>query len=529
MSEIDRTRGVIGGTLVLMLAQVGSMAVSLLLTPFMVNQLGIERFGLWAFLNAVVAFAGLLEVGVGRGSVRFIAFYGERQELDVVRRIVSYGMASRVGLGLILCPVAWLLGRELLPHADISASLLDEAKTLLPLVLGYFFLSAGVRLLSALLIGFERTWLVALITLVSQVVYAGLVVAFLLAGLELYGLLLAVTIQIALQGLACYAFARRLIGPVFGNPLHLDRPLLVEMLKFGGWTQVTALSALVNRQTDAVVIGSFIDVRSVGLYDLGNRIAQLSRTIPLALLGPLLPAAARIHAQRDQKRIARTMLQGNRLLGLMTLGIAGFVIATAPLIITVWLGRSYPHVALIAVLITLTWVINNLTGVGTTVVSAIGRPRYESEYAVIGMVLNIAATIVLGAIYGLLGVIAGTVFGVVTSSIYFLWRVHRLLELPLWEYLGSWLLRLTASIAVPAGSAYALRLALPGSLLDDRANGIAMLVLLALAYGAMTLLSLRMFGFLERRDLETIERVLPTRFRGVTRRPTVEFLFGARP
>jgi O-antigen/teichoic acid export membrane protein len=529
MNDVDRTRGVLGGTLVLMLAQVSSIVVSLLLTPFMVNELGLERFGLWAFLNAVVAFAGLLEVGLGRGSVRFIAVFGERKELDVVRRIVSYGMLSRIALGVLLCPLAWLLGRGLLPHAGISDSLLGEAKTLLPLVLGYFFLSAGVRLLSALLIGFERTWLVALITLVSQLVYAALVVVFLLAGLELYGLLIAAGIQSILQGVACYAFAKRLIGQVFGNPFALRRELIVEMLKFGGWTQVTALSALVNRQTDAIVIGSFLSVRSVGLYDIGNRIAQLTRTLPLTLLGPLLPATARMHAQRDDKRIARTLLQGNRLLALMSLGIAGFIVATAPLIMTVWLGRRYPDVATIAVLLTLTWVVNNLTGVGTTVVAAIGRPAYESEYALIGMVLNIAATIVLGTLYGLYGVIVGTVFGVVTSSIYFLWRVHRLLGLPLWQYLGSWLWRLCASTAIAAAVTLAVRTALPDSIVDDRANGGLALVLLALLYAGAMLVNLRLFRFLESRDLDTVERVLPTRLRRIARTGPVEFLFGARP
>lgn len=528
MNEVDRTRGIVGGTLVLMLAQVSGIAVAFVLTPFIVSQLGIERYGLWAFLYAIVAFAGLLEVGVGRGSVRFIAFYGERQELDVVRRIVSYGMLVRVGLALLLCPLAWLLGRALLPHAGIADSLLDEAKTLLPLVLAYFFLTAAVRLLSALLIGFERTWIVALVTLVSQLLYGGLVVLFLLEDLELYGLLLAAAVQSVFQGIACYVIGKRLVGRIFGNPFAIGRPLLVEMLKFGGWTQVTALTALVTRQTDAIVIGSFINTRTVGFYDLGNRIATLTRTIPLTFLNPLLPAAARIHAQDDQKRIARTLLQGNRLLSLLSLAIGGFVLATAPLIMTVWLGRSYPDVPTIAVLLTLTWAINNLTGVGTTIVEAIGRPQYASEYAVIGMLLNIAATVVLGLIYGLYGVIAGTVFGVVTASIYFLWRVHRLLSLPLWDYVGSWLWRLATATGIAAAVTFALRVSLPDSMVDGRANGGLSLALLALVYVGLLLAGLRLVRFLQLRDLATVERILPARLQGLARRPAVEFLFGAR-
>ena len=528
MNEVDRTRGIVGGTLVLMLTQAGSIVVTLLLTPFMVNELGLELYGLWVFLFAVVAFAGLLEVSIGRGSVRFIAFYGERGENDIVRRIVSYGALTRLALGVVLCPLAWVVGKALLPHANIPDSLLDEAETLLPLVLGYFFLSATTRLMAALVIAFERTWLVALITFASQLLYAGLVVLFLLEGLELYGLLIAVTVQSVVQGLACYVVGRRLIGPVFGNPFALEREVVVELLKFGGWTQLTNLSTLVNRQVDAILIGSFIAIGTVGLYDLGNKIAQVARTLPLTLLGPLLPAASRIHAQRDHERIARTTLQGSRLLALVTFAIAGFFVATASLIMTVWLGKSYPDVATIAVLLIVAFAVNNLTGVGTTIVAAIGLPRYESEYAIAGMVLNIIATAVLGAIFGLYGIIAGTVFGITTSSIWFIWRFHRLLELPIREYLFAWLWRLFTVTVIASGATYGLRTVLPDSLMDSRGNGAVTLALLALVYALLFLAGLRVFSFLQRRDLETIQRIVPRRLQNLARRPAVEFLFGTR-
>jgi O-antigen/teichoic acid export membrane protein len=337
-----------------------------------------------------------------------------------------------------------------------------------------------------------------------------------------------VTAQSVAQGLVCYVVGRRLIGPVFGNPFELQRSVVVELLKFGGWTQLTNLSTLVNRQTDAVLIGSFIAIDTVGLYDLGNKIAQVARTIPLTLLGPLLPAASRIHAQRDRPRIARTVLQGSRLLALVTFGIAGFFVAAAGLIMTVWLGKSYPDVATIAVLLTVTFAVNNLTGVGTTIVAAIGLPRYESEYAIVGMVLNITATVVLGAIFGLYGIIAGTVFGITTSSIYFIWRFHRLMELPIRQYLFSWLWRLGTVTAIASAATYGLRMALPDSMVDGRGSGAISLVLLVLFYAVLFVAGLRVFSFLQRRDLETIQRILPGRLQNLTRISAVEFLFGTR-
>jgi O-antigen/teichoic acid export membrane protein len=528
LKPADRTRSVLGNTAVVALAQVSAILVSLLLTPYVLHTLGIERFGLWAFLGSIVAFAGLLQLSLGRGSIRFIAFYSERGELDVVRRIVSYGVLWHVVAGLALTPVAWIVGDVVLPHVHISRELLGTAKNLFPMILAYVFFAGAVRPLASLLIGLERMWMTSLTTLLSQALYAVFVVVLLSQGAGLYGLLAAAVLQTGLQATAYYLTCRRVVGQVFGNPFALDRRVVKEMVKFGGWQQGTAIAALVNRQTDGIVIGTWINVSSVGLYDIGIRVAGLIRTLPLTLLGPLFPAAASIHAQDDHKRLARTVLQASRLLGLLTIGMAGFVFATAPLIVIVWLGRAYPHVAWITILLAIAYVVNNLTGVGTTVVSAIGKPRYESEYAVIGAGLNIAATLALAPFFGLYGIIGGTVFGIVASSLYFLWRFHRLMRFSLWEYLGAWLWRLTAATASAALVVYVLRAVLPSEFTRARGGGALTLIALALVYGITLLMGLRAVRFFDGRDLAIVQRVLPVRLQSLTRSTAIEFLFGTR-
>jgi O-antigen/teichoic acid export membrane protein len=529
LKPIDRTRAILGNTVVLTLGQVSGIAVSILLTPYIVHTLGIERYGLWAFLSSVVAFAGLLQFGIGKGSVRFIAFYSERNELDIVRRIVSYVVLSHVVAGVILIPIAWLTARAIVPHLHISRTLAPTAETLFPLIFAYSFFAGAVRPLGMLLIGLERMWMTSAVALLSQLVYAAGVVALLSHGLGLYGLVVATFMQIAFQGLACYLIGRHLIGRVLGNPFRLGRAVLKEMLKFGSWIQVNSVAGLVNSQTDAIVIGSWVNVESVGLYAIGNRIAQLVRMIPLTLLPPLLPAVAGIHAQGDDERIARTVLQGSRFVGLLTIGMSGFVLATAPLIMTVWLGQSYPHVVAITVLLVVAYAVNNLTGVGTTVISAVGRPRYESEYAVLGMVLNIAATVALAPFFGLYGILGGTVIGVGLCSVYFLWRFHRIMRLPLWEYLGTWLWRVVGSAVLAGFALFVLRSALPSAIDGNRGVGLLALVGLGLVYTAVLLVCLRAFKFFQTRDLATLRRVLPSRLQGLARLAPVEFLFRGTP
>jgi O-antigen/teichoic acid export membrane protein len=528
LKPTDRTRSLLGNTAVLGFAQVSGMLVSLVLTPYIVATLGVERFGLWAFLGSVVAYAGLLQFGLGRGSVRFISLYSERGEIDVVRRIVSYSVLAHILAGVLLTPLAWLIARAVFPHVHLSHGLVSTAEILFPLVLAQFFFAGAVFPFAALLIGLERMWMTSAATLASQLIYATAVVTLLSQGKGLYGLLAATFLQTAFQGAVYYVIGRRLIGQVLGNPFRLNRSVVSEMLRFGGWLQVSRVANLVNSQTDSILIAGWVNVASVGLYDLGNRVARLVRTLPLTLLGPLLPAAAAIHAQGDAKRVARTVLQGSRLVGVLTLGMAGFVLATAPLIMRVWLGHDYPHVSAICILMVIAYGVNNLTGVGTTVVSAIGQPRYESEYAVLGMLLNVAATLILAPFFGLYGVVGGTVFGVVVCSLYFLWRFHRLMALSMRVYLLAWLWRLLAATTVSGAVVLGLRLALPESLQSGRARGAVVLMGLGLLYCCLMLVTLRTFRFLQGRDLAILKRILPGPLQPLTRLPAMEFFFDSR-
>ncbi len=178
----DKAKSIARNTSVLTIAQFSGIIVMVLLTPFILHHLGIHLFGLWAFVSAIVAFASLLNLGLGRGTARFVAVYAERGEVDVIRRIVTYGILSHVVVGLLLTPLAWLAGQILLPHTAISEADLELAQNVLLLTFLVVVFAAGVRPLGSLLIGLERIWITSLAVLASQVAYAAAVVALFSAG-----------------------------------------------------------------------------------------------------------------------------------------------------------------------------------------------------------------------------------------------------------------------------------------------------------------------------------------------------------
>jgi O-antigen/teichoic acid export membrane protein len=513
--------------MVLATERVAGIAVSLLVMPIVLRHVGIEEYGLWILISSVIGYIGLIQVDVMRSNARFIAFHAARNELDVARDLVAYSTTWYLVLSVALAPVAWLVGIYVLPHLGVPPDLIETAQDVFLLAFAYSCVVRVLNPLLGLLAGIEQWWAASVGNLAGHFVYAVVVIGLLAGGVGLYALPIALIVRSVFAAAVWYLVARRFIGRVYGNPLRLDRGVRNALMRFGGWHQVHQGSRVVNDQTDALLIGAWVDIVTVGYYGIAGRIADLVRLFPQALVYPLLPTATAIHADGDSKRLADAFLQAGRLVGLLTLGIAGFVVATTPLISMFWLGTTYPQVAMITALLVAAYAVSNLTLVGATMLSAIGKPRYEAEYAVLGATLNIAVTVVLGLAFGLYGILGGTLIGVVVSSVYFLWRSHQVLQLSKWDYFGDWLWRLAAATLVAAAGVYATRLALPESLTDSRGSAALSLVVLGGLYVGVLLLGLRWLRFLQRRDLAILKRVLPARLQPLASLRAVEFLFGA--
>ena len=371
-------------------------AVSLIVMPILLSDVGIEQYGLWVVISSVLGYVALVELDVMRGSARFIAFHAARGELDVVRSLVAFSSTSFFLLAVALTPLAWLVGTYVLPHLGVPPDLVLLARNVFFLAFAHFSIDRMFSPLRGLMIGLERFWVFAVANMLGHLVYTAFIIVLLVEGAGLYALPIALIARSVFVAVVCYLAGRALIGRVFGGP-RLDKSVRRALFRFGGWHQVNAAARVVNYQTDALLIGAWVNIGTVGTYGVAGRIADLSQLFPQQLIPPLLPAATAIHSEGDPRRLADVVLQASRVFEVLTFAIAGFVLATTSLISTFWLGTTYPQVAAITALLVAGFVVANLTDIGATVLSAMGTPRYVPEYAVSGALQNIGFTVPLGS------------------------------------------------------------------------------------------------------------------------------------
>jgi O-antigen/teichoic acid export membrane protein len=262
---------------------------------------------------------------------------------------------------------------------------------------------------------------------------------------------------------------------------------------------------VINLQTDRIILATFVSVTSVTYYELGNRLARLSMVLPWAVLGVLLPAASAIDGRGDDWQLDLMYVRMTRYLTMAALLMAGFLVGAGHEVLRVWMGRQYPYVIPIMFALLLSYTINGMTGVGTMIVRAIGQPKYETYYALIGASINIAATLILTPLFGVMGVVGGTVIGQVLGSVYFLWIFHRLRGLGWKTPIIDWLWRLVAGTTMGSAALwFACDFLAPASWFASRIRGAAALSILIVIYLAVCGGALRLLRFWGMQDVNLL-------------------------
>ena len=458
--------------------RIAMMMIGFLLTPFIVHALGLQQYGMWAVVGSLAGYLGLLDFGLGSAFVKFLSEFIERGHHDRARQVLMFGMTFYTLFGVVLAvPIAfaapWIVRLFKMP-ADQYAGATHVFYALFALLVATMVLG----LPGAAVIAMQRMDLVSRNNFAGYLAYAIATVVFVKLGWGIWGVIGGQAVQVVVSAALQWITALQLFGPMWHNPLRIERSIMKRMLGFGGWTQLTSILNIISLDVGRFISAGVVSVASVSYYELGSKLSFFSRSMPNYLLGAIMPSAASADARGDGAALDRLYTTGTVYSMFATLGIGGFLIGASGPIVHVWMGEQYPFVSTIILCLGIGYAISGLTGVGATILRACGRPRVESYYTGVSAFVNLASTAVLARTFGIVGVAAGTALGWTAGTVYFVVRYHRIRGTPWWSTIGARVTRLTiAGIAATGAVAAALAQPALAGWFSNRGSG-----LLALAF-----------------------------------------------
>lgn len=446
------------------LAQSAPLLTNLALTPYLIHRLGLDRFGVWSLILVFLATLTVLDGGVGASLARFYAYHGARGDRDGTGRLVVGSVAVFLGLGALVTGLCALIGPAVVSVLDVPPRLMQEAERLL-LILGPLLTLALVSNSAiALLQANARFRSLASVSAGSCLTYAVAVVVLVDGGQDLLLLAVLTTIRYLLVTVGGFCAGARHI--------RVRRPLLpqpAERRDFIGYAsrmQLSGFTVFLNGEIDALVIAALLPVRYVGIFAAGYQAATALRSLPLYAFPPILTRMTHVYAAHGFAGAVREfhVLESRWLPAVLTYG-AVTTTAVGPAVV-VWLGPDLALSGAVAAVLLAGYAVQvAFTGMRTCFVRAIGRPGLETRYSWCSTVVNLALTVPLTLMFGVIGVVVATSVGIVVGSLYLVVLCRRLARLRERRLPRRWVpATVSALITAGAGELLVLRLGWHGAL-----------------------------------------------------------------
>jgi len=419
------------------LAQSSTMVLSyffgLLLAPLLLSRLGLDQFGVWAVTGAVAMYAGLANLGVTRALARFVALYDSQDDRRAIGECVGLGLLVITVLGIVAGAAAVLAA----PLATALLGVLSESEMRLVLLSS-----------AAILVAQEYRGVLAAVAVGKRVMVPPNVAGSTGAVLNFA---FSVAALLASRDLVVYALANAAaevlrIGLALAAMLYVWRrptvrlPSMARAKEIFGYSvrnQVHVLSDLVNHQTDKIILAVLVGVRVAAAYEIGARAANAVRAIGVLSISALLPTATAEIVARGRSIIPRMYSHYTMRTVAVAFPIFMVTVLTAPFLLVAWLGKPPQDAASIVIAILVAYLASMTTEVGMNIANADGRPGMVAFNSGRTAVLNVVFTLALAPVFGLGGVLAGTILALLVGSLLFLRAFHRIYELPLRSYLRA--------------------------------------------------------------------------------------------
>lgn len=395
-------------------------AALLVSSPFLIREIGVERYGIWMLASAMTMTGGVIASGLGDANIRAVAEKRALNDHAGATRSIENALGIHIVLGAAVATVAWVLCPWIAARS---------AGTLYVDCLWSLRLSCALILIRAI----ETVWVSSLrgaalygtsfsVSGICRLLSVMAAVAMPLWTNSVAAIMAAWVVICACGLLAQSWQVKRALGIRKIRP-RLERRLLGPLLAFGMFTWIQSVAGLVFTQLDRVMVGMLFGAAEVAAYAICAQLTQPIYGIAAAGLHFLFPY------------VAARGREGDVHAGLLRAFAANAVFVAAGIALMLLCGRAVLAVIggrvmsadaeHLIPLLTYASALAATSVTGCYAMLALGRAREVALLCVAGSVLGALATMPLARIFGVAGLAyARMLYGAVVLLIYIPLSMH---------------------------------------------------------------------------------------------------------
>lgn len=412
--------------------------VFLVVTPIMVSCMGPDDFGLWTLMFSIVGFFGLLDMGFGTATVKFVAQFSGSGETNQQDKLIStLGVVY-----LVLAGVAALSVTAICPFFiemfGIKSEQSGKAVALLWILsIRTALLYLPLSLFRHILYGHQRIYLINGVQAGTTLLYGAFTAGALKMGM---GIVTVAWINLAMMILEHVLYIipvyRMKPRPRFSWSL-VDRKTFREVASVSVFSFIVNVAILIQLRCDPILINMFLPLSAVAVYSVAMKIAEQFHLLIKQFVSALSPLVAQMKGAGEETKLRFVLVNCTKYAMAPAMMLAVFLISTSRELLTAWVGPMFVDAAPILVVLLTAIVLSVPQMTASTVLTMTGHHKRTGWAAVFSVVVNVGTSLVLlVTMRQIIGVAIGTLVAEVVVDLGVIVPMAlRLHSIGIWEFI----------------------------------------------------------------------------------------------
>lgn len=377
------------------------LLVAIYAIPVLIQQLGVDQFGILTMIWAIVSYFGLFDFGLGRALTQKLSFYIGSNQSDRISPLVVTTIVFLSITG-VLAGVILLLSAPLFYKIEtkVSESLLFSTLSAMSIAMPAVILTACFR---GILESLGKFKIINIIRLPTGIfTFVGPLASIYFFGPEISSVAWVLVIGRYISLLAHIIYANKYIklNYYFNNISMTELNLL---LRLGGWMTISNIVSPLMSYIDRFLIGASISTASVSYYVTPQELLTKLAIIPTSVTSVLFPSLA----ENIENKTKKYQLYYKSILGIVfiVLPLTIIIFLFSKEILTLWINEDFSNNSFeILQILSVGMLFTCVAQVPFTLIQSQGYAQYTAKLHLIEFPIYVLLIFIAAESWGAVGV-----------------------------------------------------------------------------------------------------------------------------
>lgn len=402
-NEFESTRQIKRGAILSYVAIAVNILAGLLYTPWMVQQIGQDNYGLYTLATSLISMF-LIDFGLSAAVSRFVSRYNAEGDQDSVNNVLglTYKIYLLIDFVILFVLIIVYLNLDLI-YNKLTPNELSAFRVVYIIAAAFSILSFPFTTLNGILTSYEKFAELKICDIFNRI---SSVLFIIFALLNEYGLYALVTAN-AISGIATILLKLIIIKrktSVKANLNFKSKVMVREIFSFSIWSAIVSIAQRFIFNITPSILGSVSGAASIAVFGIASYLEGYVYTIASAINGLFLPKVTRIVIKDNASaNLLQLMIKIGRIqlsiIGIITIG---FITIGKDFVI-LWMGEEYILSYYNTIFLILPSLFYLPQQIGNTAIVALNKVKLQAYVFIVMAIVNMLFSIVLSYFWGSLG------------------------------------------------------------------------------------------------------------------------------